>query len=272
MRGPGKRHERELPVSTRGQWLRAAMVTPWFAVGAGAVTAALISLHAPHQALSFGPPAYRQCRHPHCLVPAHGSLSTSGRGARLKSPAPAPRRTRPAQPQQTAASPVAVPEPRRAAAVRVSYQLVRRDAPAFVAFFIVHSHHELDTWTLGFTLPGTRIRSVWGAAWRKSARGDGGQATGQPWPWPQSGASTVRIAVAGTGAGSAPRGCIFDGMPCTVRVLPPPPGPGRGPGGTGQGSGPGQSRPGPGGTGHGWAWGRTAGRRDQGRGQTQGRG
>ena len=229
----------------RGQWLRAALITPWFAVGAGVVAAALISLHAPHQVLSFGSPAIRHCTHPHCAAPGHGSLASRGPGTPLKTAVPA-RRIQTARPQP-APSPVAAPRhaARDAAATRVSFQLVHRDLPGFLAFVTVRSHRQLGRWTLGFVLPGTRISAVWGADWRPAPGADGGQATGQPWPWRQAGGSAVKIAVTGTGQAGTPRDCVFDGVACRVRMLPPLPGGGHGglpPGG------PARSRPG--GSGH----------------------
>ena len=48
------------------RWVRATFITPWFAAGAGVVVAAILALEAPHQVLSFGPPAYQHCSAQRC--------------------------------------------------------------------------------------------------------------------------------------------------------------------------------------------------------------
>jgi hypothetical protein len=83
------------------------------------------------------------------------------------------------------------------------------------------------SWTLGFTIPGAAIRSVWGARWQPDAGGDGGVASGQ-FLLPQSSATgtagaagtaimtgSASIVIMATGTPGRPTGCTFDGTSCT---------------------------------------------------------
>ncbi len=246
------------PASSRGQWVRAALVTPWFAVGAGFVVAALLALHSPHQVLSFGPPSfrpsYRQCRHPHCEVTERGKLAVTKPGVKIRTPAPAMPSQAPAAAPASPAHPAPTRQAARPAArpaaripVTMSYQVVRQGQFGFLAFLTMRSSRDLGTWTLRFTLPGDRISAVWGAKWSLADGGSEAEITGQPWPWPEPNGSTVRLAVTGTGSASGPADCVFDGRACAVTVPPAgngyPPGGGQRHGRPGRGGGYAVARP-----------------------------
>ncbi|MGO8884008.1 MAG: hypothetical protein ACLPUO_24525 [Streptosporangiaceae bacterium] len=75
------------------RWVRASLVTPWFAAGVGIVVAATFALQSPRQILSFGPPSYGRCGPGDCRTgerPAPGSLATGKAvGVHLKPARPA---------------------------------------------------------------------------------------------------------------------------------------------------------------------------------------
>jgi hypothetical protein len=186
------------------------MLTPWFAVSAGIVIAASLTLARPHPALTFPPAKSGRCVH-----------------ARCASPSPAPTGPAPAIKQE-----VRLPSQRVRA--KVEYKLLRRKRDHFVAVIVIVSHRSLNNWRLRFVMPGATIDDIWGAtAWQPEGRGV--IVTGSPSPWQKSGDNEARIIVFGTastrstggtgGTGSTgrlgwPTGCEFGNLRCTFRALP----------------------------------------------------
>jgi hypothetical protein len=189
---------------------RSAMLTPWFAVSAGIVIAASLTLTRPHPALTFPPSKSGRCLHVGCA-----------------SPSPAPTGPAPAIKHE-----VRLPSPGGRA--KVEYRLLRRNRDHFVAVILIQSHRSLNNWRLRFVFPGATIDDIWGAtAWRPEGNG-GVIVSGSPSPWQESGNDDARIIVFGTagsegngdegngGAGGLgwPRGCEFGNQRCRFRALP----------------------------------------------------
>ncbi len=190
--------------------VRSAMLTPWFAVSAGIVIAASLTLARPHPALTFPPSKGGRCIQAGCA-----------------SPFTAPTGPAPAIKQE-------VMLPSQQGSAKVEYKLLRRNRNHFVAVILIVSHRSLNNWRLRFVIPGATIDDIWGAtAWRHEGRG-GVIVTGSPSPWQKSANDEARIIVfgsprtLGTGAGGAkgtarlgwPTGCEFGNQRCTFRALP----------------------------------------------------
>jgi Cellulose binding domain len=69
---------------------------------------------------------------------------------------------------------------------------------------------ELRGWTVSFSVPGTKVHNIWGAALRRT--GPAPIITGTT-TIPAGGSVEVRFGA--TGAPTAPRSCTLDGRPCT---------------------------------------------------------
>ena len=185
-----------------GRWIRSAMFTPWFAVSAGIVIAASLTLATPHPALTFPPSKTARCIKVGC---ASSSPAPSG-------PAPAIKHE------------VRLPPPQGHA--KVEYKLLRSNHDHFVAVILIVSRRSLSNWRLRFVMPGATINDIWGATdWRPDRHG-GVIVDGSPSPWLKSGDNEARIIVFGTGgtAGARtpawPTGCAFGNQRCTFRALP----------------------------------------------------
>jgi hypothetical protein len=183
-----------------GRMIRSAMLTPWFAVSAGLVIAASLTLATPHPALTFPP-------------------SKSGRCIRVGCASP----STPAAPAPAIKNEVRLPS--RHVRAKVEYQLLRRNHDHFVAAILIVSHRSLNNWRLRFVMLGATIDDIWGAtSWRPD--GHGVVVSGSPSPWQKSGDNEARIIVFGfLRAGSRgmlgiPTGCTFGNVPCRFRELP----------------------------------------------------
>ena len=227
----------------RSRWacgaLVGALVTPWCAAAAGIVIAAVLSLESPHQVLTLGRPAWRQCSQHGCVPrrvrrPVSGSAAagqphlpdddvrpaTAHRARHLGTAPHRAARPRPAAGSSPAPAPTPTPTPtpsrppERAAVVTVHFQLLSGGQSGFVASITVHSSQQIGDWTLQFALPRARIDSVLGASWQRLASGSGAMVTGQPWPWPHPG-NQARITILGTGTPGPPADCVFDGTSCS---------------------------------------------------------
>ena len=168
-----------------------AMVTPWFAAGAGVLIAAAILLESPGRAvLSYGPPLDPgvTCRYQGCTAGpgGPGSQTTTQHGTKLHpSPARAAAAGHAGRPGHAA---------RRSqvssAGVTVSFSAHQHGQAGFVGIItLVSSRRSLGDWQLSFRVPGARIMAVQGAAWQPNQAQDGGMAS-----W------------AGSGQGSSGRG------------------------------------------------------------------
>jgi hypothetical protein len=185
-----------------GRMIRSGMFTPWFAVSAGIVIAASLSLATPHPALTFPPSQSGRCIQASCASP---STTPSG-------PAPATKQV------------VRLPPPSGRA--KVEYKLLRRNHDHFVAVILIVSRRSLSNWRLRFVMPGATIDDIWGAtAWRPDGHG-GVIVSGSPLPWQKSAgsrANEARIIVFGTGGAGTlarPTGCAFGNRRCTFSALP----------------------------------------------------
>ena len=194
-----------------GRMLRSAMLTPWFAVSAGIVIAASLTLARPHPALTFPPSKVGRCVHARCAPP-----STAPTG-----PAPAIKQE--------------VRLPSQRARAKVEYKLLRRKRDHFVAVILIVSHRSLNNWRLRFVMRGATIDDIWGAtAWQPAGHG-GVIVTGSPSPWQKSGDNEARIIVFGTASSRStggavgatgtgrlawPTGCEFGDQRCVFRALP----------------------------------------------------
>ena len=185
------------------------MLTPWFAVSAGIVIAASLTLVRPHPALTFPPTKSGRCV----------------QAARCASPSTAPTGPAPAIKQEARL-------PLQRGRAKVEYKLLRKNRDHFVAVISIVSQHSLNNWRLRFVMPGATINDIWGAtAWQPEGHG-GVIVTGSRSPWQNSGDNEARIIVFGTvstgttsGAGGTgrlgwPRDCEFGNQRCTFRALP----------------------------------------------------
>jgi hypothetical protein len=205
-------HERAKGHRTRanfGRMARSAMLTPWFAVSAGIVIAASLTLARPHPALTFPPTKSGRC----------------AQAARCASPSTPPTGPAPAIKQEARL-------PLQRSRAKVEYRLLRRNRDHFVAVISIVGQHSLNNWRLRFVMPGATINDIWGAtAWQPEGHG-GVIVTGSRSPWQKSGDNEARIIVFGTvstgtssGAGRTgrlgwPRDCEFGNQRCTFRALP----------------------------------------------------
>jgi hypothetical protein len=197
-----------------GRMVRSAMLTPWFAVSAGIVIAASLTLARPHPALTFPHPKSGRCIYAGCASP---SPAPSGRVPAIKHE-------------------VRLPQPN--GPPKVEYKLLRRNHDHFMAVILIIGHRSLNNWRLRFVMRGAAIYDIWGAtAWRPDGHG-GVIVSGSPSPWQKSGDNEARIIVFGTrgtggtggtaGAGhtggtwtpARPTGCEFGNLPCSFRALP----------------------------------------------------
>jgi len=185
-----------------GRMVRSAMLTPWFAVSAGIVIAASLTVATPHPALTFPPSKSGRCIQAGCTSPP---TAPSG-------PVPAIKHELRLPPQQGRA--------------KVEYKVLHRNHDDFMALILIVGHRSLSNWRLRFVIPGATIDDIWGATtWQPDGHG-GVIVTGSPSPWQKSGDNEARIIVFGAGGAGGtgtlvrPTGCEFDHRPCTFRVLP----------------------------------------------------
>jgi hypothetical protein len=182
------------------------MLTPWFAVSVGIVVATALSLAAPHPALTFPPTKSGHCAQTDCST---SSPLAKGRAPAIKKDAPLHATQLPGRQRTTA---------NVRAAVRVEYQLMRRQHHQFIAVILIIGHKSLGKWNMQFTLPGAQIASILWARWARDGN-DRLMVSGSPLPWPRSAANKARIVVFGSGTPGWPSRCTFDGEACTFRKL-----------------------------------------------------
>ncbi len=176
------------------------MLTPWFAVSVGIVTATSLTLATPHPALTFPAPKSGRCVEAGCT----GAVPPDkGRHQTIKHEIPLP------------SQPDASEQP---AGIRVEYAMQPMKHDRFIAVIVIASRHPLKNWTLKFVLRGVHIDSIIWAKWRLDGP-DGVIVNGSPSPWPRSSANEARIVIDGSGAPSWPRGCVFDTGSCRFRAL-----------------------------------------------------
>jgi hypothetical protein len=174
------------PLSEYGRMMRAAMLTPWFAVGVGIVVATSMTLVTPHPALTFPPPKNGP------TTPQYGPAPAINREVRLSEPTG------------------------YVVNVKVKYKLLPRRHHGFAAVIVVQGDHRLGDWKLRFRLPGATIKQVIWAGWRHD--GQDVVVTGSPPAW-HIDAKVTRIVVFGTGIPRSPTRCEFDGGTCSFRSL-----------------------------------------------------
>ena len=187
-----------------GRILRGAMLTPWFAVSVGIVTATSLTLATPHPALTFPPSLSGRCVDAGC--------ATSTPAAAAPRPAIKHEVRLPAIQQRDANISV------RPAGVKLWYELVPRQDGSFMAVIVIVARKALGRWRMEFTLPGAQIESIMWAKWQPEGS-HGVFVSGSPLPWPRSGANQARIVVFGTGSPRWPTGCAFDGGSCKFLPL-----------------------------------------------------
>ena len=183
--------------------VRNVMFTPWFAVSAGIVVAASLTLAAPHAALTFPPDMGGRCAAADC--PGGGTGSSGG-------PQPAIRREVKLHVSEKRYI-RAQPSP-----ISVDYQFLPRRPGQFMAVIVLAGRKVLGRWTLRLALPGAHVDSVMWARWQPDGA-DGIVVHGSPLPWPRSDTNEARIVVLGTGVPGDPRGCVIDNARCTFRPL-----------------------------------------------------
>jgi hypothetical protein len=233
----------ELAAQQRG--VGRALVTPWFAAATGFVIAASLWIYSPHPRLTF-PVTIGSM--PRC-APGACRPEVGGNGSGKLAIASG----QPIQPTQRPLSPTAgagARRPTRTAATGLSFGYLVQQTwnGRFDVIITVTGKSDVSFkhWTLAFTLPGARIRFVYGAHWL-SVTGDSGIASalsGDPiqwrggpggsrgghagagyrsggqgashadgrWGWPgQPGVSFMVIA---SGKPTGPVHCAFDGAAC----------------------------------------------------------
>lgn len=150
-----------------------AMVTPWFAAGAGVLIAATILLESPGQAvLSYGPPLDPgiKCRYQGCTggPGGNGALTTTRHAPKL------PKVIALGHGHGHASRKPQV----SVAGVTVSFREHRHGHAGFVGVItLTSSRRALGEWQLSFRVPGARIIAVQGASWQPNQAGDGGIAS-----------------------------------------------------------------------------------------------
>jgi len=175
------------------------MLTPWFAVSVGIVIATLLTLAAPHPALTFPPSKTGRCVQVGC-----GVLPAPQPGRHPTNDHEHPLRSQPASADQSTVS--------------VEYAAQATHKGQFMAVIVIIGRHALKNWTLRFSWPGVQISTIWWAKLEHAGK-YGVIVSGSPLPWPRSGANEARIVIVGTGTPDRPRGCVFDAAPCTFRSL-----------------------------------------------------
>jgi hypothetical protein len=197
--------ERETLRQEYGRAMCDSLLTPWFAVGAGLLVAASLTLISPHAALTF-PRSTGTCGQPRCW---QGGTTTPGQAEPLVQ-------------RQLRIEPRAQGHLRaETSPIAVRYRLLVRRRAHFMAVILISSSKPLGEWTLRFDFPGIHVDSVMWATWAPDGSG-GLILSGAPMPWPRSANGQARIVIAGTGNPRWPRHCVIDNAPCAFRQLPGP--------------------------------------------------
>jgi hypothetical protein len=206
----GCRPWRGPPRCANGRRLHTLLITPWFAAAVGIVIAAALAVDGPHTVLSYAPTYPQNCQMRACAhaAPAPGTLASARPGLQL-------------QHSMTVRSPaVAAREPARHPGVIVSYHIVSRARPGFVAVIIMPSRGKPGRWLLRFAFPAAHVDQVRGASWRLSD--DGARVTVTGWTSPNAGRrwgrqppSGARITIFATGTPGTPASCRLNGARCS---------------------------------------------------------
>lgn len=239
---PDRTPAAELAAQQRG--VGRALVTPWFAAATGFVLAASLWIYSPHPRFTYPITigALPQCTPGMCRPEVGGN--GSGQLA-IASGQPIQPGRKPASP--TAGAGARRPIPSAAAGLSFGYVVQQAWHGRFDVIITVAGKHDVNFkhWTLAFTLPGARIRFVYGARWLPVARdsgiasalsgdpiqwrgGPGGSGDGHGsgaqgashadgrWGWPgQPGVSFMVIA---SGKPIGPVHCAFDGAACKFQL------------------------------------------------------
>jgi Cellulose binding domain len=189
--------------------LRAMLMTPWLAAGAGVVVAAVLALHVPHAQLTYRPASPGGCSLDQCGAAPGGQdrPASAGSGAPLRHGARA-RTARAAAPSVPSSGPSGLP--------LVRYQTVAHWPGGFTGLITVTGHAVHGGWRLSFRYPGARVRWMAGARWavHHGLVTVTGPAAGQAVS--ASGPAVARIQLRASGRASGLQGCRFNGAACTV--------------------------------------------------------
>lgn len=203
------RHDRNARSRLSRGYLRGVLVNPWFAAGAGFVIAVSLALKAPRFNVIYSP-FIGACASSRCGIPSGevpNALATDKAGIPLRVPSDGTSKPT-GQPGHSVAKSTTV----------VTYQLLWQARGTYSTTIVVNPHQSLAKWTLSFTLAGSRIMAVWGAAWQPNSNADGGVASAQSLRGSWRLAETDFVVLA-RGATVAPTACVLNGSPCVFRPL-----------------------------------------------------
>jgi hypothetical protein len=211
----GRRRSKPARGSCRQRFrlVRSLLLTPWFAAGAGIVTAAAVAVGSP-AALTYsqaGPSVH--CSVGSCAAPApqRPDVATASPGVALK--VGGHRRGAAA----ASSSPPRAATSGGAAGIRLGYQVIGHRRRGFIAIITMPGDLRPGTWSLAFGFPSARVERVWGALWQPSGDGNGGTALG-PVQWaarPQGAAGARQFLVLARGASKTPSSCTLNGASCS---------------------------------------------------------
>jgi hypothetical protein len=209
---------------------RGLLVTPWFAAGMGFLLAAGLWIYSPHASLKLSTPNFD------CVGQGCGSRAAHGKGGALAASGPG-QEISSGHDRGHAKATGKNRKHALAPGVTLKYRPRWDGNGKFAATITITGKHPLGSWQLSFTMPGTQITDVWGAAWQPLPQQDGGIASPSQGPPPvgpsgQAGNNAVPFGndgpaqgsdhpgevtfwISGTGKPSTPVDCRYDGKSCS---------------------------------------------------------